>query len=172
MKMNASAIFTIILVLLLVGWRRTRAMRRPIKGNGVGILYPLFIFVILVPLFSLQIIFDKSGQMSNHLLPSVTEVLIAFGLGLLFSIPMVMTTNYEVREDNQIYAKKSTAFIFALVGLVIVRLALREYFSTIDQVTLSLLSLILALGYVGVWRITSYIKFRKIWRIQMEANAQ
>jgi membrane protein CcdC involved in cytochrome C biogenesis len=110
--------------------------------------------------------------MSSHLLPSVTEVLIAFGLGLLFSIPMVMTTNYEVREDNLIYAKKSIAFIFALVGLVIVRLALREYFSTIDPITLSFLSLILAIGYLGVWRITSYIKFRKIWRGRIEGNAQ
>jgi membrane protein CcdC involved in cytochrome C biogenesis len=170
--MNASAILIIILVLLLVGWRRTRAMRRPIKGNGVRILYPLFIFIILIPLTSLQLIFDKSGQMSSHSLPSVTEVFIAFALGLLFSIPMVMTTNYEVREDKQIYAKKSTAFIFAFVGLVIVRLALREYFTTIDPITLSLLSLILALGYVSVWRIMSYIKFRKIWRLQMEVNSQ
>jgi membrane protein CcdC involved in cytochrome C biogenesis len=140
-------------------------MRKPIKGKGFKLLLPMLIFIIFIPLATLQILFPKNGSpMNMGLLPSWMEIILALGLGMILSIPMVMTTNYEVREDNQIYSKKSTAFMYALIGLIIIRFALKSYFSSIDPLTLSFLSMILAFGYVGVWRIVSFIKFRKIWR--------
>jgi membrane protein CcdC involved in cytochrome C biogenesis len=158
-------IITLAVVVLLVVWRRNKAMRKPIKGKGFRIILPIIIFLIFIPLITIQIMFDKSGStIQTGTLPSITEMIVAFLLGIVLSVPMVMTTNYEIREDNQVYARKSTAFIYALVGLIVIRFVLRDYFSSMNPMVLSLLSTILAFGYVGVWRVVSFIKFRRVLR--------
>jgi membrane protein CcdC involved in cytochrome C biogenesis len=165
-----ASIISIIIVIALVFWRRTKAISKPIKGKGIRILLPIMIFIIFIPLVTVQILFPQNGSsMNTVLLPSLMEIIISFVLGIMFAIPLVMTTDYEIREDTQIYAKKNIAFIYVLIGLIIIRFALKSYFSSINPLTLSLLSMILALGYVGVWRIASFIKFRKVWsgRISM-----
>ncbi|WP_179136049.1 CcdC protein domain-containing protein [Paenibacillus sp. 32352] len=51
---------------------------------------------------------------------------LALGLGMVLSLPLIWTTNYEVREDNLIYAKKNWGFVFAFVGIILIRLFLRK----------------------------------------------
>lgn len=90
------------------------------------------------------------------------EWFIAVALGLVLSIPLIWTTNYEVRADNQIYAKKNMGFIFAFVAVVAIRFTLRNYLSMIEPQTLGALFMLVAFSYILPWRIVSYMKFRKV----------
>lgn len=151
--MSNSAIIGFVIVFGLIVWRRTRAMRVPIKGSGARLFLPL--------------LFMSTGflQLANpEIHVTATETLVTIGLGILLSIPMILTTNYEVREDGEIYAKRSKAFFAALIGLLAIRLLLREYIGGIDQVTLLFLFYVLAVCYVAPWRLFSFLKFRRVLR--------
>ncbi|MBL0388201.1 cytochrome c biogenesis protein CcdC [Tumebacillus sp. ITR2] len=140
----------------LMMWRRTAAMRRPIKGKGYGMIWPLAI--LLLPGV---MIFANPVQPFQG---SWWEILAAVGLGGILSIPMILTTQYEKRDDGLIYAKQSKAFLFAIFGVVLIRLALKEYITGLDPMTLNGLFFLTAFVYLLLWRITSFMKFRRIWR--------
>ncbi|MEV5026729.1 CcdC family protein [Paenibacillus sp. LPE1-1-1.1] len=150
--MNGSTFYVmIVFIAALVLWRRTRSMYRPIRGNGIRLLVPL---LFLLP--GLSLIFN-----SNVHEPAWTFGA-AFGLGILFSIPLIWTTNYEVREDNLIYAKKNWGFFAAFIGIVLLRFALRQELSDIDPQGKTALFLLVAFGYIIPWRAVSFIKFRRV----------
>jgi len=50
--MNPSSFYSIVIIVAaLVLWRRTRAMYRPIKGNGIRLLIPiLFLLLPSIPI--------------------------------------------------------------------------------------------------------------------------
>lgn len=150
--MNGSTFYVMIaFIAALVLWRRTRSMYRPIRGNGIRLLIPLlFMFPCLSLIFN----------------PNVNEPAwafgVAFGLGIVFSIPLIWTTNYEVREDNLIYAKKNWGFVAAFIGIVLIRFALRQELSDMDPQGKTALFIIVAFGYIIPWRVVSFIKFRRV----------
>ncbi|MGO4182822.1 CcdC family protein [Paenibacillus sp. TAF43_2] len=150
--MNGNTFYMMIaFIAVLVLWRRTRSMYRPIRGNGIRLLIPL---LFIIPGLSLII---------N---PNVNEPAwafgIAFGLGVIFSIPLIWTTNYEVREDNLIYSKKNWGFIAAFIGIVFIRFALRQELSDLDPQGKTALFMLVAFGYIIPWRVFSFIKFRRV----------
>lgn len=150
--MNNSYFYVLaILIAALVVWRRTRSMYRPIKGNGLRILVPCLFFLPAISLF-------LNPEIHIH----VKQALLAACLGIVLSIPLIWTTNYEVREDGQIYAKKNMAFIVAFLVVLAIRFAFRQYLDGIDPQTLSALFLLVAVCYVVPWRVISFIKFKKI----------
>ncbi|MBP3963891.1 cytochrome c biogenesis protein CcdC [Paenibacillus lignilyticus] len=155
--MNPQTITILIVVAGLVIWRRRNSMYRPIKGNGRRILIPL---IFLLPAFSL--LFNPEFQ-----LPA-SEWAAAVVAGLLLSIPLILTTNYEVRGDGQIYAKKSIGFMISFVGLLLLRLFMRDYLSDLDPNELSAIFILVAVGYVIPWRVASYIKFRTVYTGNMQ----
>ncbi|GIP39282.1 cobalamin biosynthesis protein CbiX [Paenibacillus sp. J31TS4] len=126
-------------------------MYRPIRGNGIRILIPM---LFMLPGMSLIFNPDVSEP--------VWEFWIAFGIGMVFSIPLIWTTSYEVREDNRIYAKKNWGFVVAFVGILLIRLILRQELTNIDPMGKMALFMMVAFGYIIPWRIVSYIKFRRI----------
>lgn len=151
--MNGSAFYVMIaFIAALVLWKRTRSMYRPIRGNGIRLLIPL---LFMVPGLSLLIS------------PNVNEPAwafgAAFGMGILFSIPLIWTTNYEVREANLIYAKKNWGFFAVFIGIGIIRFALRQEISVMDPQGKMALFIILAFGYIIPWRVVSFIKFRRVF---------
>ena len=86
--MNASSFYTIVIIVAaLVLWRRTRAMYRPMKGNGTRLL--LARLFLLLP--SLPIILNPNVHVA------VWWWICAAILGFLLSIPLIWTTNYELR---------------------------------------------------------------------------
>jgi len=150
--MNGNTFYMMIaFIAVLVLWRRTRSMYRPIRGNGIRLLIPL---LFIIP--GLSLIFN----------PNVNEPAwafgIAFGLGVIFSIPLIWTTNYEVREDNLIYSKKNWGFIAAFIGIVFIRFALRQELSDLDPQGKTALFMLVAFGYIIPWRVFSFIKFRRV----------
>jgi membrane protein CcdC involved in cytochrome C biogenesis len=153
--MNPSYYTILILVAALVIWRRTRGMFRPIKGNGVRLLVPL---LFLLP--SIGLILNPKVHVDAW------EWLAAAGLGCLLSIPLIWTTNYERRADQQIYAVRNLGFFISFIAVLAIRFILRDYLSAIDKESLTALFLTVAIGYIVPWRIASYLKFRKLYQYQ------
>jgi membrane protein CcdC involved in cytochrome C biogenesis len=153
MNNGVSSYLILIVIAALVIWRRTRSMYRPIKGNGRRILFPVVFFFPSISMY-----FNPAVHM--HLMEGVVAVC----LGIVLSIPLIWTTNYEIREDGQIYAKKNTAFILAFIAVLAIRFFLRSHLNSIDPQTLTALFLLVAVSYIVPWRVISFLKFRKIYR--------
>src|SRR4029453_8431120 len=131
--MNESYYIAIVLIVAFVLWRRTRSFYKPIRGDGRRILFPL---LFMLP--GIFLMLDPSVHAPLY------EWFIAALLGVVMSIPLIWTTNYEVRDDNQVYAKKNMGFIFAFVAVVVIRFALRNYLSMIEPQTLGALFMLVA----------------------------
>ncbi|KFN02295.1 cytochrome c biogenesis protein CcdC [Bacillus clarus] len=150
---DTSSLITVFLcVALLILWRRYRSMYRPIKGNGKRILLSLLFLTPGILLFF------------GPVHPAILQVSLAILFGVLFAIPLIFLTNYERREDGNIYTKKSATFLITFIGIVILRFGSRQYIVDLDQQTIGLLFYVVAVSYIIPWRIACYIKFRKVWR--------
>ncbi|MFF2480921.1 CcdC family protein [Paenibacillus sp. NPDC058071] len=150
--MAGSSLYVMIAAIAaLILWRRTRSMYRPIRGNGIRLLIPM---VFMLP--GTMLLFNPDVNVPGWAYGA------ALGVGVVFSIPLIWTTDYEVREDKQIYAKKNMGFFVAFIGVVAVRFALRQELSSLDPQSSAALFMTVAFGYIIPWRIVSYIKFRRI----------
>ena len=91
------------------------------------------------------------------------EIVEAVVLGMLFSILLIKTSKFEIRE-NDIYLQRSKAFIFILVGLLVVRLVLKGILSsTIDIGQLSGMFFLLAFSMIVPWRVSMYRSYMKLY---------
>ncbi len=92
------------------------------------------------------------------------EILEAVVVGMLFSILLIKTSKFEIR-DHDIYLKRSKAFIFILVGLLIVRLGLKFILSsTIDVGQLSGMFFLLAFSMIVPWRVAMFISYKNLYK--------
>jgi membrane protein CcdC involved in cytochrome C biogenesis len=144
---SIGAVFMGILALFV----RMKAAKKPTNVKKI-ILPPVFMssgaFMYVVPQFRL------TGM-------EIIEVVI---LGMLFSILLIKTSKFEIRE-NEIYLKRSKAFIYILVGLLIVRVALKSILSTsIDFGELSGMFFLLAFSMIVPWRVAMYLDYKKLYR--------
>ena len=90
------------------------------------------------------------------------EIIEALGVGILFSSVLIWTSKFEWK-DGEIYLKQSKAFIFILIGLLIVRLVGKLVLSaTIDVGQLSGMFWILAFGMIVPWRIAMFLQYKKL----------
>ena len=134
---------------ILVIFVRIRASKRPTTARKI----------ILPPIFM-----STGALMFLHPMFRVTplEVIEALLVGLLFSLFLIKTSNFEIKE-NEIYLKRSKAFIFILLGLLIIRIILKSVLSTtIDVGELSGMFWILAFGMIVPWRIAMFYRFKKL----------
>lgn len=90
------------------------------------------------------------------------EIAEALGVGILFSILLIKTTQFEIR-DNEIYMKRSKAFAFILIGLLIARIILKLIVtSTVDIGETGGMFWILAFGMIVPWRIAMLFQYKKL----------
>ena len=90
------------------------------------------------------------------------EFLEAITLGVIFSIFLIKTSKFEIK-NNEIYLKRSKAFVFILIGLLVIRIAMKSILSTtIDYGALSVMFWILAFGMIVPWRIAMFMSYRKL----------
>jgi len=142
---TAIALFMGILALIV----RTKAAKKPVTAKRI-ILPPLFMST-----GALMFIFEEFRVAPLQ----IVEALI---VGALFSIILIKTTGFEQKEDG-IYVKRSKAFLFILLGLLIVRLVGKLLLSnTIDVGELGGMFWILAFGMIVPWRIGMLTKFNLI----------
>ncbi|MCT8139918.1 cytochrome c biogenesis protein CcdC [Anaerobacillus sp. CMMVII] len=95
---------------------------------------------------------------------SYLQVLEALAVGLFFSLFLVRTSKFEIR-DGHIFLKKTKSFLFILIGLLAVRLILKYILGFhIDPMHLSGMFFIVAYGMIVPWRISMFISFKKLQR--------
>ncbi|QDY85166.1 DUF1453 family protein [Paenibacillus polymyxa] len=156
-----TTIFIYALMAVLVGlmiWLRTKRRRGPVKGNGIRILLPLFIAfpIMMVSIYQLMHI---PGQ--THALPAFWELLVAGLLGVLFGYVILLHTAYEKRDDGLIYPKPNQYFKYIIIAIILIRVVLTQYLSSLGTSEISMLAITMALVYISIWRIGSFIKFRR-----------
>ncbi|RFU70374.1 cytochrome c biogenesis protein CcdC [Peribacillus saganii] len=139
------AIFMAILVMFI----RMKAAKRPVSAKKI-ILPPIFMstgaLMFIHPMFRVTLL----------------EVLEALTVGILFSILLIKTSNFEIK-DKHIYLKRSKAFVFILIGLLIIRVIAKLILSSsIDVGELSGMFWILAFGMIVPWRIAMYLQYKKL----------
>jgi membrane protein CcdC involved in cytochrome C biogenesis len=89
----------------------------------------------------------------------------------LDSILLIKTSKFEIR-DNDIYLKRSKAFFFILIGLLVVRLVMKSVLSaTIDIGELSGMFFFLSYCMIVPWRIAMYVDYKKLFR-QLHGDKQ
>ncbi|WP_110111890.1 cytochrome c biogenesis protein CcdC [Bacillus sp. CGMCC 1.16541] len=146
----ASTIMAIFMALLML-FIRMKAAKKPVNAKKI-ILPPIFMstgaLMFIHPMFRL----------------TTAEVLEALLVGMIFSLFLIKTSNFEVKE-NQIYLKRSKAFVFILIGLLIIRIMAKLYLSaTIDVGQLGGMFWVLAFGMIVPWRVAMYYSYKKIER--------
>ncbi|CAM3043240.1 cytochrome c biogenesis protein CcdC [Filibacter tadaridae] len=128
---------------------RAKAAKRPISPKRI-ILPPLFMST-----GALMFVFQEFRVPFNQVLEAVI-------VGMLFSLILIKTTNFEMK-DEQIYVKQSKAFLFILLGLLIARLVAKLILSSsINVGELGGMFWILAFGMIVPWRIGMLMKYKKI----------
>jgi len=147
-------------IIVFVFWLRSRRSGRPIRNKGYGMLTPL---AILLFVFGFSI--HSMTLIPNHpfVVPAWWEMGAAALLGLGLGSLMLYHTGYEKREDGQVYAKPNKNFKFVLIAVIIIRVALSQYFKGLDYIDLSLLTMVMAFVYICVWRVGSFLKFRRVY---------
>lgn len=139
--------------------------KRPIKMGGFGIISPILLIIVLFSLSITQLMHIPDEPFH---LPAYWEMIIAGLLGVLFGGIMLTQTSYEIREDGFIYSKPNKNFKFIIFAIILIRVSLSQYFKNIDYIEFTILTMLLALLYLGIWRIGSYIKYRKLYAGQKE----
>lgn len=128
---------------------RTKAAKRPISPKRI-VLPPLFMST-----GALMFLFEEFRVPWPQVFESI-------GVGMLFSIVLIKTTNFE-EKDERLYVKKSRAFLFILFGLLIIRFVAKLILSSsIDVGELGGMFWILAFGMIVPWRIGMLVKYLKL----------
>ncbi|MED1562810.1 membrane protein [Alkalihalobacillus alcalophilus ATCC 27647 = CGMCC 1.3604] len=100
---------------------------------------------------------------------SILQVLEAVAVGLLFSILLIKSSKFEIKQ-NEIYMKRSKLFAFILVGLLAFRIVLRIVLGqSIEMEQIAGMFFILAYSMIIPWRVSMYFSFRKIEKERDEA---
>ncbi len=98
-----------------------------------------------------------------------TQVAEAVLIGALFSIFLIRSSKFEVR-DGEIYLKPSRAFVFILFGLLVLRIILKIIIgATISFGEMSGMFFLLAFGMIFTWRIAMLMQFLKLERNYKQA---
>ncbi|RID86908.1 cytochrome c biogenesis protein CcdC [Peribacillus asahii] len=153
MVIYISAVIAIIMGITVYKFRMTET-ERPVNVKKI-ILPPLFMstgaLMFIFPMF----------RITSY------EFIEAFTVGLLFSILLIKTSKFEVR-DNQIYMQRSKAFVFILVALLLIRVVAKIILgSTLEFGVLAGMFYILALGMIVPWRIAMYFQYQKVKESQL-----
>ncbi|MCA1319319.1 cytochrome c biogenesis protein CcdC [Bacillus tianshenii] len=143
-----SSIFAVCMALLVI-FIRMKAAKKPSSVKKI-ILPPIFMstgaLMFLFPEFRV----------------SSLQIIEALSVGAIFSIFLIKTSKFEIR-DSDIYLKRSKAFVFILLGLLVIRIVMKLVLSTtIDIGELTGMFWLLAFGMIVPWRITMYVKYKKL----------
>ncbi|MBD1371130.1 cytochrome c biogenesis protein CcdC [Hazenella sp. IB182357] len=117
---------------------------------------------IILPPFAMS-----TGFLMFILLPTTripwSWAFFSFAIGAIFlATPLIRTSQFHIVED-QIYLKRSRAFIFILLLLGIVRFSLHSYIEQYLSIFQTAgLFFILAFGMLLPWRISMYIQYKQL----------
>lgn len=128
---------------------RMRAARKPATVKKI-ILPPLFMstgaFMFLFPEFQVKWI----------------QVIEAIALGMVFSIFLIKTSKFEIKEKD-IYLIPSKSFVIILFGLLVIRIIIKLIIgSQISFGETSGMFFLLGFGMIFTWRLAMLYKYRRL----------
>jgi len=139
-----------ILMAVFAMFVRMKAAKKPASAKKI-LLPPLFMST-----GALMYIFPEFRLSPMEILESIV-------VGMLFSILLIKTSKFEIKGE-EIYLKRSRAFVFILIGLLVVRIVAKLILSSsIDVGELSGMFFLLAFSMILPWRIAMYRDFRKLY---------
>ena len=142
---SVGAIFMAVFVMFV----RLRSQKKPVNEKKI-IIPP-----IAMSTGALMFIFEEFRV-------APLQIIEASALGIVFSLVLIATSKFEVR-DQEIYMKRSKAFVFILVGLLILRIILKLIFSnSLDVGELGGMFFILAWSMIIPWRLAMLVQFKKL----------
>ena len=142
---SVGAIFMAVFVMFI----RLRSQKKPVNEKKI-IIPP-----IAMSTGALMFIFEDFRV-------APIQILEASALGIVFSLVLISTSKFEVR-DQDIYMKRSKAFVFILVGLLVLRILLKLIFSnSLDVGELGGMFFILAWSMIIPWRLAMLVQFKKL----------
>ncbi|MCP1122478.1 hypothetical protein CN326_08245 [Bacillus sp. AFS018417] len=149
--MNLAVVMSIVALCMAIGMMiiRLKSAKKPVSLKKI----------VLPPIF-------MSTGACMYILPefrlTTSEIWEAVIVGLFFSIFLIKTSKFEIRGKD-IYLIPSKAFIVILVGLLAVRIGMKEYLSqSIDLGQLSGMFFLLAFAMIASWRVGMYRSFMKL----------
>lgn len=141
-----------IAMAIFVMFIRLRSQKKPINEKKI-IIPP-----IAMSTGALMFIFEEFRV-------APIQIVEAAALGIVFSLVLIATSKFEVRED-QIYLKRSKAFVFILVGLLVLRIVLKLVLAkSLDVGELGGMFFILAWSMIIPWRFAMLIQFKKMKKL-------
>lgn len=137
------------LMAILVLFVRLKAAKKPASVKKI-VLPPIFMstgaIMYILPEFRL----------------TPMEIVEAVIVGMLFSIFLIKTSKFEI-QGKDIYLKRSKAFVFILIGLLVIRIVMKSILSTtIDYQQLGGMFFLLAYSMIVPWRIAMYTNYKKL----------
>ena len=145
-----------------------------IGSTVMAFLMGLFVMVVRIrsqkkPVNAKKIIIPPIAMSSGGLMFLFEEfrveplqILEAVAVGVVFSTVLIATSKFEVRND-EIYMKRSKAFFFILIGLLIIRIIMKMYLSdSFDVGELGGMFWILAFSMLWPWRLAMLFRYKKI----------
>ncbi|AGA67907.1 membrane protein involved in cytochrome C biogenesis [Desulfitobacterium dichloroeliminans LMG P-21439] len=140
-----------VMMVVMANLIRAKSMSKPVEAKKL-ILPPLFMAtgtsMFILPMFR----------------PTQAELICAVAMGMLFSILLIKTSKFEVR-DNRIYLQRSKLFLVVLFGLMVIRMVGKMVLPDvilIEPAQMSGIFFILALSMIFPWRIAMYVGFRRL----------
>lgn len=142
---SVGAVFMAVFVMIV----RLRSQKKPVNEKKI-IIPP-----IAMSTGALMFLFEEFRV-------APIQIIEASALGIVFSLVLIATSKFEVR-DQDIYMKRSKAFVFILVGLLVLRIILKLIFSkSLDVGELGGMFFILAWSMIIPWRLAMLVQFKKL----------
>ncbi|MBP1964583.1 CcdC protein domain-containing protein [Paenibacillus aceris] len=150
MNSTVSLLISALIFFFILRGQRS-GMYKPLKKSGITLLLP-----ILYISTSFMQLFDPSLHIGEE------QVIIALLIGMMVSIPLIMTTNFEVRENGSTFIKRNKTVFVLLIVIFALRFIAIATIHSIEPGTLSFMCNLITFGYIATWRIVSFIKFRNV----------
>lgn len=157
--MDAIGILIAIVIAILIAYFRLKKTKKPVTTRKIILPSIIMIAVGYGLLTTPQMQLDMK------------HIVIATGIGVIFSIPLILTTSFEAKE-NEIFMKSSQMFAVTLVGLYIIRTLIRYLVSTsLTPNQSGTMFFLMAVSMITPWRIGMLVKFKKFKKSRTQVDS-
>ncbi|GED30720.1 CcdC family protein [Brevibacillus centrosporus] len=146
---TALGILVPLIMATVVIFLRMRRQKKPVSAKSI-ILPPFFMATGFAMFF-----FPEAAT------PPMYDFT-AFLVGVVFSVPLIMTSRFEI-VGQDVYLKRSKAFFIILMGLLIIRLIIKLVINdSFTPIQTGGLFFLLAFGMLVPWRIAMLYMYRQL----------
>ncbi|MED4581777.1 cytochrome c biogenesis protein CcdC [Brevibacillus choshinensis] len=146
---TALGILVPLIMATLVIFVRMRRQKKPVSAKSI-ILPPFFMATGFAMFF-----------LPEAATPPMYDFT-AFLVGIVFSIPLILTSRFEI-VGQDVYLKRSKAFFIILMGLLVIRLIMKVIINdSFTPIQTGGLFFLLAFGMLVPWRIAMLYMYRQL----------